>query len=96
MDSLTEVQAVISALAGYKTNVENLKKTLESLETNQSAFNSAWKSSRANTFFSTSYSALIERLSEAYTSLSSYQTKIERVVNGIVDFDKAIEYEATE
>lgn len=91
MDSLTNVDLVISTLAEFKESVSKLNDTISELEENRGSFDSAWNSANANVFIS-EYTNLIRSLEDAYTSLSSYQAKIDRVVQEFTAFDKTIEY----
>lgn len=90
MDSLTNTSNVLSALAEYKKSVGVLNDTIASLDANKSAFMAAYESNNANDLLN-KYEKLINNLTAAYTSLSSYQAKIDGVVAEFIGFDQTLQ-----
>ena len=90
MDSLTNTSSVLSALAEYKKSIGVLNDTITSLESNKSAFSAAYQSSNADDLLN-KYDKLINNLTAAYTSLNSYQAKIDGVVAEFIGFDETLQ-----
>ncbi len=94
MDSITDLNSVLSALETYKNAVVKLNETINNgdanLMSNKTQIQNAWVSDNSSLFLA-QYENLITYVNEAYKSLESYQGKIQNVVSQFQGFDSTIE-----
>ena len=94
MDTITDLNSVLSALETYKNAVVKLNETINNgdanLMSNKTQIQNAWVSDNSSLFLA-QYENLITYVNEAYKSLDSYQSKIQNVVSQFQGFDTTIE-----